>query len=126
MTLRQTGGRAMAKRNGWITIKSIMVTVGMIILAGFIIGGLYVARERGEEVRRETAIQQAQERLEEIAAQEVKEESETKEPPVNQGVEELPATGIQDVMTIFAVGALTFAIASYVQSQRRLAAISVS
>jgi len=127
----------MAKRNGWITIKSIVSVVAIIVLATLIIWGLYVVRERGEVARREEAVKLAQERLDEIARQEVKDpdsntnnQNSEPETAVNEGgssqqvneggSSELPQTGPSDAISIVSLALVIFAVTSYAYSARHL------
>lgn len=133
----------MAKRNGWITVKSIVAAVAIIVLTALIIWGLYVVRERGDVARREEAVKVAQERLDEIAKQEVKEpvtdtatqngdsevavnEGNATAEPNTSGVSALPQTGPSDGMGIIGAALVVFAVASYASSVRNLRALRAS
>lgn len=52
-----------------ITRAGVGLTAGIILLALVVLGGLYFAKERGEQARREEAIQIAQENLEQESEQ---------------------------------------------------------
>lgn len=138
-----------AKRNGWITIGGIITVVAVILLAFAIWGGLKIAGDRGEQARKDTAVQKAQDKIDEIAKQEqekrdaeAKKAEEEKKAQAEKDEEvaaangsggvqgqqgaqqgqnagELPQTGPTEQAAL-ALGAMTFVSASYVASRRIL------
>lgn len=124
----------MAKRNGWITVKGIFMAVAIIVIAGLIVGGLYVARDRSESAKREEAIKTAQEKLDEIASNEVKDPEVISEGDKNsnkvddfgsdteessEAVANLPETGsAESIAALIAAATITYSAAFYVKSQR--------
>jgi LPXTG-motif cell wall-anchored protein len=129
-----------------ITRSGVGLTVGIIVLALVVLGGLYFVRERGEQARREDAIEVAQENLESQSEREsalnpsdengdeatddgstADDGDQTQEMPVGgtgQGgpaaPQELPATGPTETAAMVIIGLLSFATASYVMSRRAL------
>lgn len=117
-----------------ITRAGVGLTVGIIILAAGVLGGLYYVQQRGEQARREEAIQIAEENLQEqsdqdIALNEPQADSESSNPPSEDGIDgsgeqgtsELPQTGAEGTVFVVAVAGLTFAVTGYVASRRALA-----
>jgi FtsZ-interacting cell division protein ZipA len=126
-----------------MTRSGVALTVGIIILAGLIIGGLFLVKHQGEQARRDEAVKIAERNLEnrsdnEVAlnegddeAEENKDESNTSseatevpqtgasesQEATGQVAEELPQTGAGDVSAVLAVGAITFAGVAYVRSR---------
>lgn len=127
-----------------ITRAGVGLTVGIIILALVVLGGLYLVRERGEQARRDDAVEIAQENAESETS-----ETGTLTPTVNEGneeageeatpeestsndtqsntrqqgaatPEELPATGPSDIASLLILGLLSFMAVSYVSSRRAL------
>lgn len=129
-----------------ITRAGVGLTVGIVILALVVLGGLYIAKERGEQARRDDAIEVAQENLESESETGVlapspesdNEQSGDSEAASNTTTddaddmpttgaevppEELPQTGPAEQLTaLIAIALLSFAAASYVTSRRALAA----
>lgn len=119
----------MAIFNGWrITRAGVVFVLGILVLAGLVLGGIWVVRERAEQARRDEAIK--------IASENLEEESEEVVTPANQEVsapdeedkgasagespaptEELPATG-GELSGLLAVTVLSLAAALYVTSRR--------
>jgi hypothetical protein len=130
-----------------ITRAGVGLTVGIIILALVVLGGLYLVRERGEQARRDDAIEIAQENLEseteggtlspeiqedEQAAEEEPTPSDQPSPNENDqpaqdetvataSPEQLPATGPTDGMALLVIALLSFTVVSYAASRRALA-----
>lgn len=126
----------MATMSGWrITRAGIIFIVITLLLAGLVIGGTYLVRERGEQARQQEAAEIARQNLEEdsegpaVIAREEPEETETEtgatgEAPVpgstNEPVPgELPETGPAS-LAILVAAVLTFFAVSYVASHRAL------
>lgn len=128
-----------------ITRAGVGLTVGIVILALVVLGGLYIAKERGEQARRDDAIEVAQENLEsesETGVLAPSPESENEQSGGSEAAnnttddaddmpttgaevppEELPQTGPAEQLTaLIAIALLSFAAASYVTSRRALAA----
>jgi LPXTG-motif cell wall-anchored protein len=123
-----------------ITRSGVGLTVGIIVLALVVLGGLYLVKERGEQARREDAIEVAQETLESESAEEgsltpsidgnneVTDEGDSSEQSqqmpaggTDQSPQELPATGPTDAASLLVLGALSFTVASYFSSRRAVA-----
>jgi LPXTG-motif cell wall-anchored protein len=119
----------------------VALTVGIILITGLIVGGLFWAKESGEQARREEAIKIAEQNLQDQSDTDVAlngdttepstGNTETQTPPENTDdqqstsatitdVSELPQTGPADSAMFIAVGALTFATVSYYRSRRTL------
>lgn len=133
----------MAKRNGWITVRGIIIAVAVILLAVGIWGGLRIASERGERARIEVAQQKAQDSIDQEAKKEqeksdseVAKNDDKESKPGNeqssdnssssdvavssQGsvrVDEMPQTG-SSAGSIFAIGLITFAVVSFLRSRQ--------
>jgi len=111
---------------GWISTRSLFLAGIIILLAGLVIGGLYFVRERGEAVRRDVIVQEAEEQLREdsnpeiaATADEEEENTPTEAEETPSSVEELPETGPAETLTgLFAVVFLTYTISSYVVSRK--------
>lgn len=119
-----------------ITRAGVGLTVGIIILALVVLGGLYLVRERGEQARRDDAIEIAQENIESDneeagtltpsidGSAQTEQESASEDTASNAGSRaesapgELPATGPNDIAALVSIGLLSFAIASYVSSRK--------
>jgi cbb3-type cytochrome oxidase subunit 3 len=122
----------MAIFNGWrITRAGVVFVIGILVLAGLVFGGIWFVNERGEQARRDEAINIAQQQLEEqseVATETntgtvpVDEEEENGPVPSSSGEErvELPETG-PEIVHILAVTALALSAAYYVSSRRALA-----
>lgn len=125
----------MAKRNGWITIKGIIITAIIIVLALGVWGGLKIAEERGEQSRRAEAVREAEDRLDEIAARET--ETPDSEGGSEQAAEQqspgreddsdtaatvgyLPETGPGDFVSVVALAGLAFVVSSFIASRRQV------
>lgn len=128
----------MAKRNGWITVKGIIITAIVVLLAVGVWGGLKLAEERGEQVRRAEAVEEAERNLENLTAREAeaaeKEAEERAESEKSEdsdrdvavgGVDNLPETGPGETMAVLALAGMAFATSSYVSSRRRLKSLTV-
>lgn len=129
-----------------VTRAGVALTVGIVVLTGLIIGGLYWVKETGEQARREDAIAIAERNLETQSENEgaLNEGESTETPPAeepedtsttipgtgtdngesadtdNSDVNQLPATGNEGLASFVAVTALSISIALYVQSRRQL------
>ncbi|MGH7218230.1 MAG: LPXTG cell wall anchor domain-containing protein [Candidatus Microsaccharimonas sp.] len=129
-----------------MTRSGVALTVGIIILTGLIIGGLFIVKGQGEQARRDEAVKIAEKNLEdrsneEVALNEGEEENsnesttsgdngEATEVPqtgtsnnsesTESGVtaEELPQTGTGDTLAVVGAGALTFAGVAYIRSRK--------
>ena len=120
------------------------LTVGIIILSLVALGGLYLVKNQGEQARREEAVKVAEERLKAESEQEVAvDETVTEEVAVEDGTQtddatagdtipatgptedvtaaaELPQTGPAQAGAVVVLGAITYAIVTYVRSRRVL------
>jgi len=127
-----------------ITRAGVGLTVGIIILALVVLGGLYLVRERGEQARRDDAVEIAQENAESEAGEtgtltptvidgneEAGEEASPAESTANNTKSdtseestatpgELPATGPSDIAGLLILGLLSFMAVSYMSSRRAL------
>lgn len=122
-----------------VTRSGVALTVGIIIIGLLVLGGLYVVKQRGEQARREDAIQVAQENLESQSSQNGAlnpgtDSSDTATTPRDDGDRsqqmptggnsnaatpgELPATGPTEVASLFAVALLSFSMVAYAQSRK--------
>ncbi len=124
----------MAMRNGWITVKGIVATVAVIVLAALIIGGLYVVRERSEQLRREEAIKVAQEQLETQTSDPVSVNVEENGASIKEEAtagsgdfvgDKLPETGVSDLGALIAMVLLTATVTSFWQSRRQVRALTL-
>lgn len=131
-----------------ITQAGVALTVGIIIVTGLIIGGLFWVKQGGEQARRDEAVKIAQQNLEEQTKKDTTAETEDPDkrpteatPSENQEsapaedkavnpsagnsdagrqVAELPQTGIADQLARMTILALlSFSVASYVSSRRQ-------
>lgn len=123
----------MAKRNGWITIKGIIIAAIIVVLALGVWGGVKIAQDRGEQVRRADAVKEAEDRLDEIASQEAETEdseqaeeqpAEDEDSRVAATIDEMPETGPGETMAVVGLAALAFAAASYATSKRQVRKLS--
>lgn len=135
-----------------ITRAGVALTVGIIVVTGLIIGGLFLAKNQGEQARRDDAIRIAEQNLEEQSSEGVSlgggesntETTQSEESTESAGegststessseaasgdvastsaAEELPATGPADVTALLVIGLITFAGVSYFRSRRALLA----
>lgn len=131
-----------------VTRAGVALTVGIILVTGLIIGGLFWAKNQGEQARRDEAITIAEENLEEQSGEEVAlNEAEKKQNEENQGassgnttgntttdtestnnpatvpstgVEELPQTGPADALSFIGLGLVVFSAVVYYRSRRSL------
>lgn len=137
-----------------ITRSGLGLTVGIIVLALVVLGGLYLVKERGEQARREESLKVAQQNLEAqsqdgTTAPSTDGNTENSGTPAEESTDgqeavgdngevsvqenssseaangeaapvELPQTGPNDAAALVAIGALTFAGASYIASRRAL------
>lgn len=124
-----------------ITRSGVALTVGIIILTGLIIGGLFLVKGQGEQARRDEAVKIAEKNLEDRSNEEVAlnegEEEKNDESTTNNElnsaangatngeatesevtVEELPRTGAGDTLAVVGTGALTFAGVAYIRSRK--------
>jgi LPXTG-motif cell wall-anchored protein len=121
----------MAIFNGWrITRTGVLFVLGIILLAGLVFGGIWLARERAEQARRDEAIKLAEQNLEEMAEQtpeqttvdgeadNTEEEVVVVETPEPNATESLPETGPNDLAGLLAVAMLALATALYLSSRR--------
>ena len=119
----------MAIRN--VTRAGVGLVIGIIILAALVFAGLWYVRERGEQARREEAINIAEEQLEAESEQEVA--INTNEDQENESSEDIPQTGVTttepaatnelpqtgpELASIVGLGVLSFAVASFVHSRK--------
>jgi hypothetical protein len=131
--------------SGWrITRTGIIFVLGIIILAGLVFGGIWLVRERGEQVRRQEAVKIAEQNLEtqSQAPTETKPEAkpetntETTSTPTQTDTETkpastvaatnsgtLPETGPGDIAQVIVVAILALAGAYYVTSRRAARAL---
>jgi hypothetical protein len=117
----------MALFGGWrLTRTGILFFVGLVVLIALVVGAIWWVRERGEQVRREEAIQVAEETLTEQSNNpvaispsepEADEEESSQATPTSS---ELPATG-PELSALLAVGMLAIVSSYYVASRRALA-----
>ena len=131
-----------------ITRAGVALTVGIILVTGLIISGLFWVKQTGEQARRDDAIAIAEQTLQQESANdgalnEGQVETSTDEsttdtsttipgdspadtnesaPSSNEGasVNELPVTGGEGISSVIAVLAITFSVAAYLQSRRQL------
>ena len=127
-----------------ITRAGVGLTVGIIVLALVVLGGLYLAKERGEQARRADAIEvelqnldaqsgtytltpsidcnteQSTESTNDSEASTTEEGATTQESTTQGSPNELPQTGASETAAIIAVALLTFASVSYSASRRAL------
>jgi LPXTG-motif cell wall-anchored protein len=121
----------MAIFNGWrITRTGVLFVLGIILLAGLVFGGIWLARERAEQARRDEAIKLAEQNLEEMAEQtpeqttvdgeadNTEEKVVVVETPEPNATESLPETGPNDLAGLLAVAMLALATALYLSSRR--------
>jgi len=126
-----------------VTRAGVALTVGIIVLTGLIIGGLFWAKGSGEQARREDAIAIAEQNLENESNEEiVLNDGAAPEENANQGVgqateqeatpestqstnipqgstvDELPQTGPSDNLNLIVMGVVVFLGTSYYQSRR--------
>lgn len=121
----------MAILGGWrITRAGMLFVGGIIVLAALVFGGIWLVRERGEQARREDAIKVAEENLQkqsEVATQptnNAQQDNSSEQTPTSvpqTGVEELPATGIEDLAPVLVLAIVALAAGYYVSSRRALA-----
>lgn len=115
-----------------MTRAGVGLTVGIIVLALVVLGGLYLVKERGEQARREDAIEIAQGNLESesqngsVEAPSIDGVGEGVTPESNDSENsgaapnELPATGMSEIAPVLGIGLLAFSVASYLASRRAL------
>lgn len=120
-----------------VTRAGVVLTVGIIVLTGLIVGGLFWAKHSGEGARRNEAIALAEQNLKEDSRKEVVlNDGATQKNDNQQGTErpssaqssendstvgELPQTGLADGFgTVIAIGVITFTSVSYLRSRRAL------
>lgn len=125
-----------------ITRSGVALTVGIIIIGLLVVGGLYLVKQRGEQARREDAIEVAQQNLEqssqegaltpgnnsgESSGSDTQSQSQTSDqhqqmPAGGSGnattPSELPATGPTEVSALLAVALLSFSAVAYTQSRK--------
>ncbi len=120
-----------------VTRAGVGLVVGIIILAALVFAGLWFVRERGEQTRRDEAINIAEQQLQDMADDEVaidvdesESTTETETAPSDSetrgattdnapAATELPQTG-PEVTPILAAGILTFAAVSFARSRKSL------
>ncbi len=129
----------MARFTAWRPTRSaVALTVGIIVLAALVLGGLHLAKERGEQVRREEAIKVAEAQLETNADEDIALNSgdeETQNEEQNSGStapgetsgessqpnpSALPETGPSEAFSAVIVALVAFSAASYVTSRKAL------
>lgn len=125
-----------------MTRSGVALTVGIIIIGLLVLGGLYIVKQRGEQARREDAIEVAQQNLQENSqngaltpgnnSAESNGNSDQSQAENNNQTEqmpsggngnattpsELPATGPVEVMPLLAIALLSFSAVAYVQSRK--------
>lgn len=132
-------GVGMAYFSNWrITRTSILFVVGVVVLAGIVFGGVWLAKERGEQARRDEAVKIAEQNLKdqsEVAINKANEAvkqsnegsdnaststtgttSET-QTTATQTASELPQTG-PEFSSVIIVTILSLAVAFYVSSRK--------
>ena len=134
---------------GRITGAGVALVVGIIVVIGLIIGGLFWARQSAEQARNDETAKIAQEQLEkesneDVALNEGEKKDENKDeskqenspntsggtsntnqspstiPSGGQSATELPQTGPADALPIVGAGLLAFASFAYYKSRRAL------
>ena len=134
---------------GRITGAGVALTVGIIIVIGLIIGGLFLARQSAEQARNDETAKIAQEQLEkesneDVALNEGEKKDENKDeskqesgsntsgstsnntqtpstiPSGGQSATELPQTGPSDALPILGAALLAFSSIAYYKSRRAL------
>jgi len=115
-----------------ITRQGVAIFVGIILLGAAVTYGAGFLQERGEQVRREQAVRQAEEALAkqteeavEVAA-DTDEQNSPEEVPVTGNSDTLPHTGAGDLYPIMVVVALTVAGSYYVSSRRAVKTLDLS
>lgn len=124
------------------TRSGVALTVGIIIIGLLVVGGLYIVKQRGEQARREDAIEVAQQNLEQSSQEGAltpgnnsgeSNSNDTQSQP--QGGDqseqmpaggngsaatpsELPATGPTEMFSLLAVALLSFSAIAYAQSRK--------
>lgn len=122
-----------------LTRAGVALTVGIIVLTGLIIGGLFWVKNSGDQARREDAIEIAEQNLEQQSNEEVSlndgaaEEEQgdggnetapesTPETSTAPAPEALPATGAGDsLFALFIIAALAYAGTAYYRSRQTVA-----
>lgn len=115
---------------GWqITRTGIVFIVGIIVLAGLVFGGIWLVRDRGEQVRRQEEVKVAEQNLEEQSKTPVAAEAESKSTEAPQAetatdtattttsAGELPETGAE-TMPIIVLALVSLAAGYYLTSRR--------
>lgn len=120
-----------------ITRTGIVFIVGAIVLVGLVIGTIFIVRDRGEQARRQDAIEVAQKNLEEqsqtstpaaegdsekapttnTAVPEAETPAQTSSSSTTQSSTQLPETGA-DLTTLIIVSLLALSVSYYVASRR--------
>lgn len=115
-----------------ITRQGVVIFVGIILLGVAVTYGAGFLQERGEQVRREEAVRQAEEALAKQTEEAVEvsantdEQSGPEEVPVTGNSDALPHTGAGDIYPIIVVIALTVAASYYVSSRRAVKKLDLS
>lgn len=124
----------MAILGGWrITRTGIVFVLGIIILIGLVLGGIWLVRDRGEQVRRQEALKVAEQNLESQSETETQTNTESSPAPAATETEssgtaatsgtggassnELPQTGA-DASHIIIIALLALAAGYYASSRR--------
>lgn len=110
-----------------VTRAGVGLTIGIIILAIVVTGGLLIAKQRGEQARHDEAVKVAQQNLdaqnqEQGALNEGdKTPSKSDDKSPEPETDELPATGAGDTaLMAVGAGAVTFGLVAYTRSRRAL------
>lgn len=125
-----------------ITRTGVGLIIGIIVVAGIVLTGLVVAKQRGEQARRDEAVKIAQQNLESQSQNGALNEGDTttdkgngktsdnkdgatnngdKKPEKTPNTSELPQTGpVDSVLSLVAVALLAFSVTSYVTSRHAL------
>lgn len=116
-----------------VTRAGVGLTIGIIILALVVLGGLYIVKQRGEQARRDEAITIAKENLETQSSDKgalnegtnntnTADEGGASEMPASNGgdvaTSQLPQTGPGDFLAFVGVALLVFVGTSYLRSRQ--------
>ena len=124
-----------------VTRAGVGLIIGIIVVGALVFGGLYLAKERGEQARRDDAIKIAQKNLEAQSEKgpgaltpgtpgatetetgtktDTTGQGSTGAPLTEGGVGELPQTGPSEVLSALTAGMLTFSSVAYIRSRSAL------
>lgn len=133
----------------YVTRAGVALTVGIIVLTGVVVGGLFLLKHQGEQARRDEAITIAEQQLEQqsndgVALNEGDQATTEEESSQSSGdnaatnnsrdeqasesnsssntdvITHLPETGSSDLVSLVAIALLTFTGVSYIASRRSL------